>query len=256
MDLSVQNSCGSSTKEDYYFFEGTTDLLAEVELKTNEQVTIVSELHLKNASWLQDDLWLKSQIKAAERNQLEQPKVKKLKVDHEAELDLENRRKEALSDIVKCRRTYCDSPEEIRTRQEIRTRRDHNKDWIRRWQDKSSKYRVLNLNNLMNVNKVDQELNRMEDMIRDVVAMKRRFILKLRERAEQIKIGALDPKEQDGPLGAIKAVKMVNWMQKVKEVSDLAEMDMDLQSKMKLFQKAVVRIAERANGIPVIQPLI
>lgn len=231
-----------------YHFDGC----AELELETGERKTIPNEIHLQLNKELCEEMWEKSRPKAPTKRTRSHEKVEQAK-----SVEFEKRRKEALSDMVKIRRTYSSHPDEIRLRQEIRTRRDHNKDWIRRWQDKSCKFRTLNLNNMMNINKVDQEQLRLEDMMNDVLAMKKRFEERMKEREARIADGSLDPNFRPGPIGLTKAEKMINWMRKVQEVVELAETDgLDIKAKMGLFQRAIVRMAARQNGIVVTEPLI
>ena len=88
----------------------------------------------------------------------------------------EEKQQEALKNLVKLRETsffhtstttttLTSSPgaDRIRHRQEIKTRREHNKDWIRRWQDDSCKFRVLNLNNFLNIKRDDEKKLSTED---------------------------------------------------------------------------------------------
>lgn len=225
------------------------DCIAEVELETNQEVHIYSDLEMyikrtfnEDRIQLERELSKRSQAVKRSRSQERREMIE--------EMEREKIRKEAMSDVVKVRRTYDSSPEEIRLRQEIRSRRDHVRDWVRRWQDKTCKYRNINLINMMNINKVDQDQERMDDMMKDVMAMKKRFEEKLKEREVMIKSGVLDANVRTGPLGLEKAEKMVNWMRKVKEVSDLAETEgLDLEEKTRRFHTAIVRMAARARGV-------
>ena len=240
-------SCPQLAEEGCFF-----NVLAELELKTDEKKTIPNEIHLQLNKELTEEMWEKSLPPAPVKRTRAHVKAEKAK-----SIELEAMRKKAMNDVVKVRRTYSSTPEEIRLRQEIRTRRDHNKDWIRRWQDKSCKFRVLNLNNMMNVNKVNQEELRMEDMMKDVIAINKLFDEKLKEREARIAARTLVPSVGPGPIGLIKAEKMLKWKCKVKEVIELSEANVkDLKTKAALFQRAIVRMYARQNGLTVTGPLI
>ena len=72
--------------------------------------------------------------------------------------DEETRAREIESEVV-------DNTQEIIRRQEILFRRNHNKDWIRRYQDNSAKYRTLNLCNFMNARKGGREKERERECV-------------------------------------------------------------------------------------------
>lgn len=101
---------------------------------------------------------------------------------------------------------------------------------------------------LQNKNDKTKDEN-VEEVMLDMLAMKRNFTKTMHLRRAAIAKGKLDPNTDSGPLGLKRIGKMINWIRKTEGFTNLAEEIENLNvSKQALLQKAVLKGAAKAKG--------